>query len=423
MRDRAVSPLVLLALLGAIGCSSGPTANPADERSSGGENEAASMHEADATPAPPTVAAPLDAFWIAPDGSIACASRKQDEAKWLAPFSIAAAAVTGTDSAIAAVTRLNGALDAFWIGPDGSIDTTWANPKLDDAKWHPPFSIAPARAARPGAAIAAVTRLNGALDAFWIGPDGSIDTAWANPKLDDAKWHSPFRIVPGGAARSDSPIAAVTRLHGALDVFWIGRDGSLNTSWANPELDDAGWHSPFPITPARAARPGSPIAAVTRLNGALDAFWIGPDGSIHATWASPKLDDANWHPPFAIAPPDAARPDSPLAAVIGLHGALEVFWIGPDGSIDTTWANPKRDDAKWHVPFAIAPANAAAPDSPLAAVADQHGARDVFWIGPDGAIHTTWANAELDAAKWLPALAISPSGPVRKNATLAVVAR
>jgi hypothetical protein len=47
----------------------------------------------------------------------------------------------------------------------------------------------------------------------------------------------------------------------------------------------------------------------------------------------------------------------------------------------------------------------------------------VFWIGPDGSIDTASASLELDEAKWHPALAISPRGPTRKNATLAAVAR
>src|SRR5262249_55616209 len=160
---------------------------------------------------------------------------------------------------------------------------------------------------------------------------------------------------PPGAARANSPIAAITRLDGALDVFWIGPDGAVGTNWANPKIDKANWHKPFPITPPGAARANSPIAAITRLDGALDVFWIGPDGPVGTNWANPKIDNANWNKPSPIALRGAARADSPLAAITRLEGALDVFWIGPDGAVGTNWANPKIDNGNWHTPFPITP--------------------------------------------------------------------
>jgi Domain of unknown function (DUF4185) len=80
---------------------------------------------------------------------------------------------------------------------------------------------------------------DGGLDVFWIGPDGGVGTTWANPRVDSGNWHSPFPIAPPGAARVDSPIAAVTRLDGALDVFWIGPDGGVGTTWPTPALTPA----------------------------------------------------------------------------------------------------------------------------------------------------------------------------------------
>jgi hypothetical protein len=136
-----------------------------------------------------------------------------------------------------------------------------------------------------------VTRLDGALDAFWIGSDGAVATNWANPRIDGARWHAPFPISPPGATRSNSPLAVVTRLAGALDAFWIGPDGAVGTAWANPNVDGARWHAPFPNSPPGATRSGSPLAVVTRLNGALDAFWIGPDGAVATAWANPTRTD------------------------------------------------------------------------------------------------------------------------------------
>jgi hypothetical protein len=367
----------------------------------------------------------LDAFWFGADGSVgtAWANPTVDSGNWHPPFPATPPGAARAGSRIAAVTRFEDALDIFWIGLDGAVGTTWANPRNDDAKWHPPFPATPPGAARAGSRIAAVTRFEDALDIFWIGLDGAVGTTWANPRNDDAKWHPPFPITPPGATRADSPLAAVTRLDGALDAFWMGPDGAVDTTWANPRVDGAKWHPPFPITPPGAARPGSPLAAVTRLDGALDAFWIGPDGAVGTTWASPRIDGARWHAAFPITPPGAARPGSPLAAVTRLDGALDVFWIGPDGAVGTTWANPRVDGAKWHPPFPITPPGAARPGSPLAAVTRLDGALDVFWIGPDGAVGTTWANPQVDGGRWHPPFPITPPGATRADSPLAAVTR
>jgi hypothetical protein len=146
----------------------------------------------------------------------------------------------------------------------------------------------------------------GALDVFWIGPDRAIDTTWANPQVDDGAWHQPFPISPSGAAHPNSAVAAVTRLAGAMDIFWVGPDGAVATTWENPQVDGANWHTAFPISPPQAARSGSPLVAVTRFDGALDVFWIGPDGGIGTTWANPRVASGAWHSPFRIAPPGAA---------------------------------------------------------------------------------------------------------------------
>jgi hypothetical protein len=154
----------------------------------------------------------------------------------------------------------------------------------------------------------------GGLDVFWIGPDRAVGTTWANPSVDSARWQRPFPATPPGAAREASSVAALTRLEGALDVFWIGPDGAVASTWSNPKVNDGNWQPPFPITPPGAAREASSVAALTRLEGALDVFWIGPDGAVASTWSNPKVNDGNWQPPFPITPPGAAREASPVAA-------------------------------------------------------------------------------------------------------------
>ena len=95
--------------------------------------------------------------------------------------------------------------------------STRPNPAVDSGKWRPTLPIVPAKAAHCRAA--SVSRLPGLADVFWIGPDGAVVATWFNPAQNSVHWHTPFPITPPGAARANSPLAAVTRLNGLLDVY------------------------------------------------------------------------------------------------------------------------------------------------------------------------------------------------------------
>ena len=330
----------------------------------------------------------LDVFWIGQDGQIW--SQWWDQAAGQSwgnhnPFPIASSfpVPAGADSPIAAVARLPGHLDVFWVGQDSQIWSQWWDQAAGQS-WgnHNPFPIAsrfpvPARADSP---IAAVARLPGQLDVFWIGQDGQIWSQWWDQAAGQS-WgnHNPFPIassfpVPAGA---DSPIAAVARLPGHLDVFWVGQDSQIWSQWWDQAAGQSwGNHNPFPIAssfpvPARA---DSPIAAVARLPGHLDVFWVGQDSQIWSQWWD-QAAGQSWgnHNPFPIASsfPVPARADSPIAAVARLTGQLDVFWIGQDDQIWSQWWDQAAGQS-WgnHNPFPIAssfpvPARA---DSPIAAV-------------------------------------------------------
>jgi hypothetical protein len=179
----------------------------------------------------------------------------------------------------------DGGLDVYWIGQSNALETTWANPTVNSGIWHQESSIA--GQPRVNSSLATIVRFDSAVDIFWIGSDGAVATNWSNPGINNSSWHDPFPISPPGASRANSPLCAVTRLEGGLDVFWIGVDGAINSNWANPEVDSGNWHTPFPISPPAASRANSPLSAVTRLEGGLDVFWIGADGAVGSNWANP----------------------------------------------------------------------------------------------------------------------------------------
>jgi hypothetical protein len=199
------------------------------------------------------------------------------------PFPIAPGGAAGGRSGLAAAVR-GDEVDVFWVGPDGGIGATFARPSVDGGRWQRPFPIAPPRAAREGSPVAAAVRPNRQFDVFWVGPDGGIGTTFA-PQ--GGSWQRPFPIAPGGAAAGGSGLTVAVR-GDQVNIFWVGPDGGIGTTFTQPSVDGGRWQRPFPIAPPRAAREGSPAAAAVR-GDQLDAYWIGPDAGIGSNFVNPQV--------------------------------------------------------------------------------------------------------------------------------------
>ena len=356
-----------------------------------------------------------DCYWIGPDGAIATTwwDAHIDNGSWHAPFPLTPPGAARADSPLVAISRSVDHLDIFWIGPDGAIGTTWWDAHIDNANWHPPFPLIPSGAARPGSPLTAVSRVLDHLDLFWIGADGAIGTTWWDAHIDNAIWHPPFPLTPPGAARANSPLVSISRIPEHLDLFWLGPDGAVGTTWWDQNIDQGRWHDPFPLAPPGAAGADSALATVSRIPEHLDVFWFGPDGAVGTTWWDQNIDQGAWHNPFPLTPPGAARADSPLVACSRTPEHLDLFWFGPDGAIGTTWWDQNIDHASWHSPFPLAPPGASASDSFLSAVTRVNDHLDLFWKGPDGAIGATWWDVHIDNANWHPPFPLTPAGAAR----------
>ena len=334
-----------------------------------------------------------------------------------------------SESSLGAVSRDPDQQDVFWVGPDGAIGSTYWN-ATSKTNWvdPPPFPITPPGAAVPGGRVASLGRNADHLDVFWVGPDGAIASTWYDSAAGQ-HWsdHQPFAVTPPGAARADSPVAAVSRNPNHMDIFWIGPDGGIGSSWYDTAPgQNWGDHQPFAIAPAGAAGDGSGLSAVSRDAQQVDVFWVGPDGAIGSTWWN-AAQGQNWgdHKPFAISPPGAAQQGSAIASVGRNPTHLDVFWIGPDHGVASTWWDAAAGQ-NWgdHKPFAISPSGAARSDAPIAAISRNPNHMDVFWVGWDGAIGSTWYDT-VQGQNWgdHQPFAISPPAAAGAKSHLAAVAR
>ncbi|WP_344804127.1 PLL family lectin [Microlunatus ginsengisoli] len=343
----------------------------------------------------------LDVFWTDPDASVASTWWNAAPGQGWGdhePFGVAGRGAAVAGGRVAAVGRTPNHLDVFWVGADGAIASNWFD-LAPGCGWgdHNAFPITPSGAARADSPVAAVGRTPNHLDVFWIAPDGAIASTWWD-SAPGCGWgdHQPFTVTPAGAARPGSDLTAVSRDPRQLDLFWIGGDGAIGSTWWNAAAGQSwGDHQPFPVTPPGAAGPGSGLTSVGRTPNHVDVFWIGPDFAVGSTWwdAAPGC---NWsdHQPFPITGPGAARAGSPLSAVGRTHDHLDVFWIGPDSAVESTWWDV-APGCNWsdHQPFPISGPGAARAGSPLAAVARTADHLDVFWAGPRDAVDSNWWDA------------------------------
>jgi hypothetical protein len=72
----------------------------------------------------------------------------------------------------------------------------------------------------------------------------------------------------------------------------------------------------------------SRFIATAREPGQEDIFWIGANGDVSTTWRNDGIGGGNWHQQVGIAFPSSVRPDAPLIATAREPGQMDVFWIG-----------------------------------------------------------------------------------------------
>ncbi len=317
-------------------------------------------------------------------------------------------------SRVTAVSRRPGQLDLFVVGDDGVVYTAWWTEGQEWSGivggWRPIGGVFPA-----DAPIAAVARTPDNLDLFIVGNDGVVYTSWWYAGQD---WSGLGGWRPiGGTFPVGAPLAAVARTPNNLDLFVTGNDGVVYTSWWYAGVDWSGvnndWRpigGTFPV--------GAPLAAVARTPNNLDLFIVGNDGVVYTSWWYAGQDWSGlggWRPIGGTFPVGA-----PLAAVARTPDNLDLFIVGNDGVVYTSWWYAGVDWSGfggWRPIGGYFPAGAR-----VAAVARTGNNLDLFVTGNDGVVYTSWWYSGADWSginnSWRPIGGYFPAG-----ASLATTAR
>jgi hypothetical protein len=305
-------------------------------------------------------------------------------------------------TAIAAVSRSPDNVELFYVDENETLKTTGWDRVVQPSSWSPAKAITNANAVLDKGPIATVARNPDHIDVFFLDPTHAVATTWWERTSPAPPWAQPFRITNEGAARTDSPLAAVSCTPSRVDLFFISPAGAvMTTSWDWTTGGEA-WTDPRPITADAAARPGSQLAAVAPNSDRIHVFFINSTGRVRMATRSRVT---GWSRDITVSGFRPVRSDSPLAAVAPHVNRVDFFYLKSTGMLMSTTLgsnDPEPLDSTNLTADAAVPAGAT-----VAATTRSPNHIDVFWIAGDGSISSMWWDARVG---WSPAFAVTRPG-------------
>jgi hypothetical protein len=326
-------------------------------------------------------------------------------------FDVAGGVTANPGSPITAIARNPNHLDLFVAATNSQIYSTYWDVAGGWAEgW---FEVPGGGTANPGSQVTAIARNPDHFDLFVTGTDGKVySTNW------DAatSWAGGWFEVPGGAATiAGAPVTVVSRNPDHLDLFITNQAGSiLSTYWDAATGWAVGW---FDIPGGGAASPGSPVTVIARNPDHLDLFLIGTDGQIYSTyWDTATGWAVGW---FGVPGGATANLGSTVTVVARNPDHLDLFVTNQVGSIlSTYWDTASSWAGGW---FDVPGALTANPASVVTAIARNPEHLDLFVTGSDGQIHSTyWDAASSWANGWFD---VPGGGPAVPGSTVTAIAR
>jgi hypothetical protein len=295
-----------------------------------------------------------------------------------------------------------------WVGKDIVMP-----PALGFVPWRKWFPIHPETIFNQITPVAVHARREDHLDVFKVGFDGAVWSSWWHD--DGQNWRPWFQIHPETVFRQDRPVTAVARVPEHIDLFRVGLDGAVWSSWWHD--DDQNWRPWFQIHPETRFPAEARVAAVSRHPDHLDVFAIGFDGAVWSSWWHD--DGQNWRPWFQIHPETIFARDQQIVAISRQPGHLDLFTVGLDGAVWSSWWHD--DGQNWRPWFQIHPETRFAPATQVAAIARQPDHLDLFISGHDGAVWSSFWHD--DGQNWRPWFQIHPETVFAQNHPVAAAAR
>ena len=189
-----------------------------------------------------------------------------------------------------------------------------------------------------GAPVTPVSRNPDHIDLFMVGQDGKVYSSWWASGNDWSgigdKW-SPI----GGCASPGAKVTAVSRHGDHLDVFALDSDGNVRSCWWT---SDNGWSGVDKDwgnlgNPGKAFSSGAGISVVARYDNTLDLFVVEADGNVYSRWWAENADWSSWNNIGSVFPADSVPANAKVTAIARTPENLDLFVVGNDGRVYHSW--------------------------------------------------------------------------------------
>ncbi|WBM79373.1 hypothetical protein KIV56_13325 [Cryobacterium breve] len=311
---------------------------------------------------------------------------------------------------ISVVSRTPDHVDLFAVGKDDAVYTTyydtnggWFNRwfRIGDPNFGDGFTL------NQRTPISVVSRTPDHVDLFAVGKDDAVYTTyydtnggWFNRwfRIGDPNFGDGFTL-PGL-----TPISVVSRNPDHVDLFAVGKDDAVYTTYYDT---NGGWFNRWfrigdPNFGDGFTLPGlTPISVVSRNPDHVDLFAVGKDDAVYTTYYDTnggwfnrwfRIGDSNFGDGFTL------NQRTPVALVARDQNHLDLVAVGKDDAVYTTfydtnggWSNRwvRNGDTNFGDGFTLSPL------TPISIVSRTDDHIDLFAVGKDEAVYTTYSGGQF----------------------------
>lgn len=190
-----------------------------------------------------------------------------------------------------------------------------------------------------GAPITPVSRNSDHIDLFVVGDDGKVYSSWWATGSDWSGQGDKWGSVGGGSFPPGVKVSAVSRHGDHLDLFVVDSNGDVRSCWWSPDNGWSGLDKDWGNlgNPGKAFSSGAEVAALARYENTLDLFVFGADGNVYSKWWAETADWSDWNNIGPVFPSNSVPADAKVTAVARTPESLDLFVVGNDGRVNHSW--------------------------------------------------------------------------------------
>jgi hypothetical protein len=297
---------------------------------------------------------------------------------------------------VTALSTVPGGTSLYTIGQDGAVWTCFFDPRVPDAKWSDWYSLGGAELFGPVAATTRITALSTVFEGtsiYAVGHDGAVWTKYYVPG-GSGFWSEWIRMSE--AVRPGSHVTALMTVAGGTSLYTVGHDNAVWTRFFDPRLPNAQWSEWYSL--GGNVKDGSDIAAISTVPGGTSLFVVGPNGTVESNYFDPRMPNAAWSGWFTLG--GAPKDDSSVTAISALPGGTQIFIVGPDGEVNTRFFDPRQSNPIWSDWYPVAggmrSADVRGGDLQVAAISTVPGGISLFAKRDDGYVVSNYIDARVE---------------------------